>query len=775
MKIENKIILLFIYGIFSLIIFIIQCKHSSEGQYSSEKLKEYINNWKLNPIIDISDSSNHYGYSEKDYSIIKGKKIYFKRMKNYNFAKIKVQEKNLINPQICGTDELKNDILFPYYEECPINYLVIKKSCDSQIKKCIKLGDDDYLIYSNQKIENKIIVEVKDESPTGYLGINKNNNIPSNFENIVLIPKKLKIKNILALIFSIIFVPTIIMSIYILISIILGHNIYEIKLIIKLPLFFFIFIGEFLLICYILGAIWINEGTNILNSIGLNALVMKKRIFNCEMTNIFFSFILMIAFFFVNFSFNAYLDYYEKKGKEIFLKLNAGVIIIGILLIPVIFLGINLSKKPFYNGFIKDLSLNYQMSPITQIDISEKSTIENDLDSSYFDPKVPYKLGKIIRKNDNSKIEKNHINSWKGKYFYITRMNSYLIYPKIFSKYNKYDKNEAKICGKDSKGNDLYFPSNEYCPINDIKITSSSEPPNNDFNWTSKQIDSSTYMHYTNDNNKGEILVHLRISISKPMADINSYNEICYKLYGIDKCKHDNNYHGYDNDVYGYEKLDSSNSREIEINTNETINLYKRTYSGLNQETDFYIGEEIFGIKKFLLTTHIISLIFYIISLCCILLIIYFMIYKDLSYSTWYFQISFFGFIFSFITFVLEIIVFIRVKKIKKNIFDNSDYDAKLDFIKYPLFYKLDIGVFVYITIILIINLILSIIFFYQRKSMFSHETQNAIKEFLISKNYLAEIIFALIILLILIIIFPTLLLFNGLYEEGYVNTLIKK
>ena len=128
MKIENKIILLFIYGIFSLIIFIIQCKHSSEGQYSSEKLKEYINNWKLNPIIDISDSSNHYGYSENDYSIIKGKKIYFKRMKNYNFAKIKVQEKNLINPQICGTDELKNDILFPYYEECPINYLVIKKS-----------------------------------------------------------------------------------------------------------------------------------------------------------------------------------------------------------------------------------------------------------------------------------------------------------------------------------------------------------------------------------------------------------------------------------------------------------------------------------------------------------------------------------------------------------------------------------------------------------------------------------------------------------------------
>ena len=111
------------------------------------------------------------------------------------------------------------------------------------------------------------------------------------------------------------------------------------------------------------------------------------------------------------------------------------------------------------------------------------------------------------------------------------------------------NKNINKVCGKDSKGNNLYFPSNEHCPINYIEFTSNEYPslPNyEEYKWTTKSIDSNTYMHYTNDYIEGEILVHLRMSTFKPMGDTESYNDICYLQYGINKCKIDNNYHGYD-------------------------------------------------------------------------------------------------------------------------------------------------------------------------------------------------------------------------------------
>ena len=62
-------------------------------------------------------------------------------------------------------------------------------------------------------------------------------------------------------------------------------------------------------------------------------------------------------------------------------------------------------------------------------------------------------------------------------------------------------------------------------------------------------------MHYTNDYIEGQILVHIRMSTFKPMSDTNSYNDICYLQYGINNCKIDNNYHGYD-DKYGYQEVD---------------------------------------------------------------------------------------------------------------------------------------------------------------------------------------------------------------------------
>jgi hypothetical protein len=301
MKIENKIILLWIYGACSFVIFVIQCIHSKKGQFNSKELKEKINNWKLNPIIDISLSPKSKGYSENDYSIYNGIKIYFKRMKHYNFAKLKVQEKKLINSQVCGRTEgyYETDIVFPNYENCPINYLEIVQSCNRSEYNCIELGNE-YIAYSNKKIEQKIIVDFdSDYSSKGYISLKNDKNIPSNFENIFKIPQKLRIKNIFAIIFASIMFLTFIMGAYVIISRISGYKFIEVKYLVEFHLFIFIAIAESLFIIYLIGAIRIKEGLNILNSIDEKYLENKK-IFTLEMVNLVFSFILTIVHIIIN-------------------------------------------------------------------------------------------------------------------------------------------------------------------------------------------------------------------------------------------------------------------------------------------------------------------------------------------------------------------------------------------------------------------------------------------------------------------------------------------
>ena len=102
-------------------------------------------------------------------------------------------------------------------------------------------------------------------------------------------------------------------------------------------------------------------------------------------------------------------------------------------------------------------------------------------------------------------------------------MNKKITYLYLLNQENKKD---TKVCGYDSEGNKVYFPSNEHCPINYIEFTSSSTLSlNGDYLWTTKQINDNTY---TNDYVEGKILVHLRMGIDKLMGEINSYNDICY-------------------------------------------------------------------------------------------------------------------------------------------------------------------------------------------------------------------------------------------------------
>ena len=77
-----------------------------------------------------------------------------------------------------------------------------------------------------------------------------------------------------------------------------------------------------------------------------------------------------------------------------------------------------------------------------------------------------------------------------------------------------YQNENGKICGKDNYGNNLYFPEDLECPINNIFISDSNEDLPD---YTKLKIDDIYYLYYTNSYIEGKIVVDLRI---------NSYKEI---------------------------------------------------------------------------------------------------------------------------------------------------------------------------------------------------------------------------------------------------------
>ena len=70
-----------------------------------------------------------------------------------------------------------------------------------------------------------------------------------------------------------------------------------------------------------------------------------------------------------------------------------------------------------------------------------------------------------------------------------------------------YSSNNNKLCGKDNLGNNLYFPENIDCPINDIFISK-----NNEYirGYSRLTLDYNNYLYYTNKATEGKILIDLR-------------------------------------------------------------------------------------------------------------------------------------------------------------------------------------------------------------------------------------------------------------------------
>ena len=97
---------------------------------------------------------------------------------------------------------------------------------------------------------------------------------------------------------------------------------------------------------------------------------------------------------------------------------------------------------------------------------------------------------------------------WRGSTLELKRVEKYN-YMDIFS--DDYE----KLCGKDNLGNNLYFPWNQKCPINDIFISKyRNDLP--DYKWL--RLDYNHYLYYTNAKTDGKILVDLRISSDSEIA-----------------------------------------------------------------------------------------------------------------------------------------------------------------------------------------------------------------------------------------------------------------
>ena len=207
----------------------------------------------------------------------------------------------------------------------------------------------------------------------------------------------------------------------------------------------------------------------------------------------------------------------DKKDSRIIYLLTP-FLITSIIFIILDFIN-DLKIKKIYNNMI----YNWSTSPIKSIELS---------------PKKEYQLLKIYEYNYNYKKKETKIYErydWKDKFFKIEKINNY-------NYINIYKNKNGKLCGKDSYGNNLYFPENIDCPINDIIITKNNTFINLD-NYKKLYLGDNYILYYTNKNINGEIIVDLRISvISGPQLNLEKSNEICFSVYD------DNYYRIYDQD-----------------------------------------------------------------------------------------------------------------------------------------------------------------------------------------------------------------------------------
>ena len=129
--------------------------------------------------------------------------------------------------------------------------------------------------------------------------------------------------------------------------------------------------------------------------------------------------------------------------------------------------------------------------------------------------KIKYRLNNILYNWELNPIKSIHVTNNSNPYYFYLDINHSLIYESYAFNYktifydNKYK--DSKICGKDSYGNDLYFPKDVECPINDIIIT---EDENFDTKGIYTRLElNNSFIYYTNKKIDRKIITSLQKNV----------------------------------------------------------------------------------------------------------------------------------------------------------------------------------------------------------------------------------------------------------------------
>ena len=142
-----------------------------------------------------------------------------------------------------------------------------------------------------------------------------------------------------------------------------------------------------------------------------------------------------------------------------------------------------------------------------------------------------------------------------------------------YSYYDIYTNNNgnSKICGKDSQDNDLYFPKDVECPVNDIFISKFDLKEYNDYTKL-KLNDKIGYLYYTNKKTTGKIITNIT-------SDANSSIEI----YNNKETGENSKTLGREfNDIFNYEELGSWCENEDSCSEKNISKLFAINYLGVN-------------------------------------------------------------------------------------------------------------------------------------------------------------------------------------------------
>ena len=229
-------------------------------------------------------------------------------------------------------------------------------------------------------------------------------------------------------------------------------------------------------------------------------------------------------------------------------------------IIYIVFFIVDIKNDNKIKTYYSYLKYNWETSPITSIELNSNKD---------------YEIGKIIKKKGEYKFY-----GWKNTFFHIEKL-------KGFNYYNIYEKENGKLCGKDSFGNNLYFPEDIECPINDIIITNKNYSFLEDYNRIPLGKHNE-YLYYTNKRIDKSIIIDIRINYKKLALNFDKANDLCDCLKNsFSECKDYNEFY------LGkfYDKKDSLYSQDFfKNNTNENELKISFSHSKIDLNSIFYLG-----------------------------------------------------------------------------------------------------------------------------------------------------------------------------------------